>query len=70
MPRAELVSNEITTVVKTKPLSAGFLSHLREFQLSNLLLTVGKCIRQNQGNFGNNESNKNTHQEIPSIANC
>lgn len=58
LPTAKLVSNEIMSAVKTKPLNAGFLSGLRESQLSNLLLILGKCIKQNQGNFGINELNK------------
>lgn len=62
---AKLVSKEITIIGEKNSSSVGSLGGLCESQLPNLLLIKKMLTKQDQGHFGNNESNKKIKQKIP-----
>lgn len=67
LPTTKLVSNEIMSAVKMNSLKAGLLDGLRERQLPNFFPILETCIKQDQGHFANNESNKqkNITENVP-----
>lgn len=62
-------SKEIMSTVKMKSSNAESLGGLWESQLPDLLI-IRMLVKQGQGHFGNNESNKKMKLKIPPLANC